>query len=109
MPVGTGSINRAAKTSKKAVETVVEAPVKLAEKTPVRTTVKTEGANNNASTAVKAEEMKKEVSPKKATTKKSTASKKTQKPELTVYADETVFVVANECCQLTQELPIYLL
>lgn len=72
MPVGTGSINRASRASKKAVENVkkvAEAPV--------------------------------EISEEKALVKKQSARKKVEK--------ELVFVVGNECCHLTEELPVHLL
>ena len=95
MPVGTGSINRAARSSKKTTEVV-----------------------KNETKATKDETLKTEVAAKKTTTtKKTTSAKKTtvkpevteKAPELRVYGDETVFVVGNECCHLTEELPVHLL
>ena len=72
MPVGTGSINRASRASKKTAENV-----KKAAETPV------------------------EVVEKKVPVKKP-ATRKTVKKE-------DVFVVGNECCHLTEDLPIHLL
>ena len=72
MPVGTGSINRASRASKKTTENikkVVETPVETAEE--------------------------------KAPVKKPVTRKKVEK--------EPVFVVGNECCHLTEELPVHLL
>ena len=100
MPVGTGSINRAARSSKKTTEVV-----------------------KNETKVVKDEAVKAEVATKKTTTaKKTTSAKKPAEakaksekpapkkaPELRVYGDETVFVVGNECCHLTEELPVHLL
>ena len=69
MPVGTGSINRASRTSKKSGK-------------------------------------EQEVKATPAKRKTVTAQKK---PEVTVYAEETVLTVGNECCHLTEELPVHLL
>lgn len=100
MPVGTGSINRAARSSKKTTETV-----KNETKVVKDEVVKAEAATKKTTTA------KKTTSAKKPAEAKATAEKSEPKkaPELRVYGDETVFVVGNECCHLTEELPVHLL
>lgn len=126
MPVGTGSINRAARTSKKATNMVKSAEV--AEQAAVNSAeVKAEEVKNPAqksttkNSAAKAPAepkrdsekkaaVKKTAAPKKVTPTKQTAVKTEEKaPELRVYDNETVFIVGNESCQLTQEMPIHLL
>ena len=85
MPIGTGSINRASRTSKKTVkpqENKTETVVK--EEIPAAVEVKSVT--------------------KKAPAKKSAAKKQEPKVE-----KETAFVVGNECCHLTEDLPIHLL
>lgn len=116
MPVGTGSINRAARNSKKTTE-VVKNETKVAQDEIVK-----------AEAAVTEKPAEKLATQKKPAAKKTTATKKTtsakkpaqakatsekaepkKAPELRVYGDETVFVVGNECCHLTEELPVHLL
>ena len=55
----------------------------------------------------------KKAAPKKETAKKTAVKETVQEktapekaPELRVYGNETVFVVGNECCHLTEELPV---
>ena len=111
MPVGTGSINRAARNSKKTTE-VVKNETKVAQDE----IVKAEAAVTEKP-AEKLATQKKPAAKKTTATKKTTSAKKptvkpevTEKaPELRVYGDETVFVVGNECCHLTEELPVHLL
>lgn len=75
MPVGTGSINRAARSGKKTTNTTT---------------------NTTVETAVKSEGVVKQAPAKTVSTKKSAPAKKVTRQ-------------SNECCQLTQELPIHLL
>lgn len=85
MPIGTGSINRASRTSKKTVKPQErKAAAVVKEEIPAEVEVKS--------------------APKKAPAKKSTAKKQDVKVE-----KEITFVVGNESCHLTEELPIHLL
>lgn len=118
MPVGTGSINRAARNSKKTTEVV-----KNETKVVKDEVVKAVAAEAVATSKPAEKHTEKPASQKKTTAKKTTATKKTtsakkptvkpevteKAPELRVYGDETVFVVGNECCHLTEELPVHLL
>ena len=99
MPVGTGSINRAARNSKKTTE-VVKNETKVAQDEIVK-----------AEAAVTEKPAEKLATQKKPAQAKATSEKAEPKkaPELRVYGDETVFVVGNECCHLTEELPVHLL
>ena len=81
MPVGAGSINRAARTGKKAAETA-----------------KTTKVIDTAEAVQAPVPKKKTASTKAAAPKKSTDVKKA-----------AVFVVGNEVCHLTEELPVHLL
>lgn len=100
MPVGTGSINRAARNSKKTTEVV-----KNETKVVKDEVVKAEAAAKKTATAKKTTSTKKPAEAKVAAEK----SEPKKAPELRVYGDETVFVVGNECCHLTEELPVHLL
>ena len=84
MPIGTGSINRASRTSKKTAKPLENKAVISEEKVVVEETEKTPQ--------------------QKVSAKKSSAKKPVVKAE-----KETTFVVGNECCHLTEELPIHLL
>lgn len=126
MPVGTGSINRAARSSKKtiAAEKSTAAVVKAVE---VKQEVEAVSAVPEKTEAVQENATPKKATPKKPATKRTVAKKaaapKTaavketaeeevaaeKAPELIVYGNETVFVVGNECCCLTEELPVHLL
>ena len=140
MPVGTGSINRAARSSKKttAVKTEESKAVDVAMVEP-KTVAEAEAAAE-APAAVEAKTAtekatEKKAAPKKTAAKKTIAKKPTTKnatdgqaapkkkaakkaveqaalektPELRIYGNETMFVAANECCHLTEELPVHLL
>ncbi len=91
MPVGTGSISRAAKSAapKKSVKKTPEVPV----------------AENGKETVAKTKTSAK--APTKAPVQRKTKNVKAE--ELKVYGEETMFVVRNECCHLTEELPVHLL
>jgi len=101
MPVGTGSINRAARSSKKTAEAVKSENV-IAQAEEPSAEKKTTQKKTTAKTAAP----KKTTSSPKPVVKKETEEKA---PELRVYGNETVFVVGNECCHLTEELPVHLL
>lgn len=123
MPVGTGSINRAARSSKKAAGTVNSASDTKKKETAVKSAaVKAEEVKEAPVEAVASEPAKKtrakkttvrKTPPKKETVsaKKAAVKEETEGTlnELKVYAEETVFVVGNDVCQLTQDLPIHLL
>ena len=87
MPVGKGSINRASRSSKK---TVKETDNKLAQSV-------TEAVVEEP---VVASEETKPVK-KKTVAKKTVTEKKVE--------EKTVESIGNECCHLTEELPVHLL
>lgn len=121
MPVGTGSINRAARTSKKAAEVkkeevkavVAEEAAEVKETVDAKAETEKKAAPKKTAAkkpAAKKDALKKETAKKtavKETVQEKTAPEKA--PELRVYGNETVFVVGNECCHLTEELPVHLL
>lgn len=121
MPVGTGSINRAARTSKKTTATAKNEEVKNVAAEAVSEKVETAPLEGNTvpkkakavkeNSAPKKQAAKKTAAPKKAAVKETAAEQVTgeKAPELRVYGNETVFVAGNECCHLTEELPVHLL
>ena len=124
MPVGTGSINRAARSSKKVAEVKKEevnavvaeeaAEVKVAPEKSATVQKKATSKKPAAKKTTSKEPTTKKTAAKaapKATVKETAAEEVTveKAPELRVYGNETVFVVGNECCHLTEELPVHLL
>ena len=105
MPVGTGSINRAARSSKKTTE-AVKNETKVVKGEAVKAEAVEAVVAEAVATSKPAEKPAKKPAEAKATAEKA-EPKKAQ--ELRVYGDETVFVAGNECCHLTEELPVHLL
>ena len=105
MPVGTGSINRAARTNKK-----VSKPEVAEQAAPVEVTANAQVAKEQAKKEATLPKTTQKGAAVKAATAKVTTQKTTAKKSTAVKKKETtVPVVGNECCQLTQELPIHLL
>ena len=112
MPVGTGSINRAARSSKKAAEVKKEEVNAVAAE---EVTAEVKVVPEKAATVQKKATSKKpaakkpavkKAAPKKAAVKETAAEEVVveKAPELRVYGNETVFVVGNECCHQASQL-----